>query len=179
MVQKGLKFILLFATLLLFDTNCSGDKTPLSAERGEISIHFLSDANISYSDIAKKNINNLLIKEAVCTAQDIESYTILYSDGNPFKSHVIKFKDEMYEKFGDHLLPFVFIANGTRIYKGEYWPAFTSNLPQGNMLIRFSKERYDIMPYSEKGNDEINDPRILAALSQAGVTIEYRNISRK
>ena len=167
-------FCILGCFLLL--AGCTRDTSPLATEPDDFAIYFLSDPQLGYDEISSLPLNDLpLASPAIATARDIEMYTIFYINDNPIRSHLIKFKPHIRNAFGDSIRPFVVVANGARMYSGEYWPAMTGIFPRGNLLVRMG-DRFDLIPAQEKGNAEINDPRIIGALLQAGVQIEYVNI---
>jgi hypothetical protein len=83
---------------------------------------------------------------------------------------------------------FSLLTNGEEIYKGVFWPAFSSSLPSGPYISSFSSFypdytiRIEHMTIDNEPNDPRNDPRIISALKEhnllhSGLSVTINSIN--
>jgi hypothetical protein len=112
-----------------------------------------------------------------------------YSDFELYDSstHILYLKNNHPEFKIEESSTFSLLANGEEIYKGVFWPAYSSSLPTGPYIYSFSSFypdytiRIDFITIDNKPIDTRNDPRIISALKEhnllhSGLSIEINSI---
>lgn len=179
-VYRLIMGLLCCSIILFLNSRCLTDKDDLSFSSNNIfDIYFLADSDLEFIDVVRMPISSLYISDSpVATINDILSYEILnYSETLPL-AHSIKFKSNMRIKFGGKNRPFLLIANGERVYVGEYWANFMSIIPPDIFIYPYSDSEFHILS-SDDGTEKINDKRILDALTKAGIDVDYIDLGGK
>jgi hypothetical protein len=95
-----------------------------------------------------------------------------YSDFELYDSstHILYLKTSHPEFKNEKFSAFSLLANGEEIYKGVFWPSYSSSLPYGPYITSFSSFypdftiRIEHMTIDNKPKDPRNDPRIISSL---------------
>jgi hypothetical protein len=95
-----------------------------------------------------------------------------YSDFELYDSstHIFYLKTNHPEFKNENSSSFSLLVNGEEIYKGVFWPTYSSSLPSGPYISSFSSFypdytiRIEHMTIDNKPKDPRNDPRIISAL---------------
>ena len=95
-----------------------------------------------------------------------------YSDVELYDSstHILYLKSSHPEFTNNESSNFSFFAKGEEIYKGVFWPVYSSSLPSGPYITSFSSFypdftiRIEHMAIDNKPEDPRNDPRIISAM---------------
>jgi hypothetical protein len=142
-------------------------------------MYYLEDNTLSYSEAVNTSINKLKLKKnPFISANDIQTFTVIYIEDNPIISYRISLKDSIYDKLADDVSPFVLVINENRFSLAEYWPAFMSFIPQSILMYRAFGSEFDLLPGDEEGKAKLRDPTIINALENLGVEIKYKEIGK-
>lgn len=113
-----------------------------------------------------------------------------YSDCELYDSstHILYLKT-IHPEFNNEISSgFSLFANGEEIYKGVFWPMYSSSLPYGPYISSFSSFypdftiRIEHMTIDNKPSDPRNDPRIISALKDhnllhSGLSVSINSIN--
>jgi hypothetical protein len=112
-----------------------------------------------------------------------------YSDFELYDSstHILYFKTNHPEFKTDKSSTFSLLANGEEIYKGVFWPPYSSSLPLGPYVYSFFSFypdytfRIEFITIDDQPEDTRNDKRIISALKEhnllhSGLSAEIKNI---
>jgi hypothetical protein len=113
-----------------------------------------------------------------------------YSDFELYDSstHIFYLKTNHPEFKNEKSFSFSILANGEEIYKGVFWPMYSSSLPSGPYISSFSSFypdytiRIEHMTIDNKPKDPRNDPRIISALKDhnlfhSGLSVSINSIN--
>lgn len=114
-----------------------------------------------------------------------------YSDFELYDSstHILYFKTNHPEFKTEKSSTFSLLADGEEIYKGVFWPPYSSSLPLGPYISSFFSFypdytfRIEHMTIDNKPDDPRNDPRIISALKEhnllhSGLSVIINSISK-
>jgi hypothetical protein len=168
--------LFLLAIPTLFFAGCARDKNPTDSQfKSRFAIYFLQDANLTYMDAIKQSIDSLQVSSPPIAAQDvIDNYQIFKYAEEQALVHAMIFKKDMKQVFGDINRPFIIIANGERIYIGEYWANFMNTYPPDIIMHPYKNNEFHLLS-NKGGTEKINDHRIINCLNELGIKITYRN----
>jgi len=112
-----------------------------------------------------------------------------YSDFELYDSstHIFYFKTNHPEFKDDKSSSFSLLANAEEIYKGVFWPPYSSSLPVGSYIysvFSFYPDytfRIEFITIDDQPPDTRNDPRLISALKKhnllhSGLSAEIKNI---
>jgi hypothetical protein len=116
-----------------------------------------------------------------------------YSDIELYDSstHILYFKTSHHDLITEKSATFSVLADGEEIYRGVFWPAYSSSLPYGafigSYLTSFYPEnvlRIGFIVIDNEPEDKRNDPRIISALKEhnllhSGLSASINSISIK
>ena len=152
------KKILLITSIILL-IQCSSSTNSIDAEFN-FGIYLLTDSKLTTSDVKKKDIDSLELKnKPILNLDDIITYD--------WSNHKLDIQSESFERFkildtmnvSTYGLPFIVIANGERIYLGTIYPLYSSlfheDLPSIN-IAPFLELRINraIEEYADKRTDQ-------------------------
>jgi hypothetical protein len=159
-------------SISLLASTCSNDNNPFDPLLlNGFAIYFLQDSHLTYSDIMNEPINSLKIANTpVATEKYIDCYKIFRHPQSLSLAHAIKYKRNMKQIFGDLNRPFIVIADGKRIYFGEYWAHFMNTNPPDIFIYPYTNSEFHIMS-NENAVEKINDDRIIKTLKESGIEI--------
>ncbi len=113
-----------------------------------------------------------------------------YSDFELYDSstHIFYFRTNHPEFKTDKSSSFSLLANGEEIYKGVFWPSYSSSLPYGPYISSFPSLypdytfRIEFITIDDQPQDSRNDPRLISALKKhnllhSGLSAEIKNIT--
>ena len=144
----------------------------------EFKMYYLKDSTLFYSDAEKKSLSKLVLQEGpFITAAEIQTFSVIYINGNPIRSYRILLKDSYCKKYADEIRPFVIIINGKRFCLADYWPALFSYLPNSILMTYWSnRNEFRLESFDEAGKEKLRDPIIIKTLKNLGVKIKYVDI---
>jgi len=113
----------------------------------------------------------------------------MYSDFELYDSstHIFYFKTNHPEFKTEKSSTFSLLANGEEIYKGVFWPSYSSSLPHGPYISSspsFYPDytfRIEFITIDDQPQDSRNDPRLISALKKhnllhSGLSAEIKDI---
>jgi len=97
-----------------------------------------------------------------------------YSDFELYDSstHILYFRNSQPGFNTEKSSTFSLLADGEEIYKGVFWPSYSSSLPYGPFISSFSSFypgfalRIEFITIDDQPEDTRNDPRIISALKE-------------
>jgi len=160
------KLILLVIIFGIFNFCCENSNSPNDDDFG---IYLLSNTSLTTLDAKEISIKSLAVQnEPIIDITDIVTYN--------WEEHLITLTSEAFEHFGNvenkikstYGLPFIFIAEGDKIYLGNIYPAYSSyvhiDLPSIT-VAPFIEMRIERSP-SQDVEDKRNDDRIFSILQE-------------
>lgn len=157
------------ALLMLPATICLADS---EAPQGQFEIFFLNDTSAGAHRFMQTSLRNLPLADSPwITTADISAYN--------WETHEIFLKKEsanLMDDFQDPLrgldIPFVVVANGERIYRGQFHTWVSSSIGLGVQIFRIEGETPGIRlgpPGVSSSVDLRSDERIRRCLVEAGL----------
>ncbi len=157
------------ALLMLLATICFAES---EAPQGQFEIFFLNDTSAGSHRFMQTSLKNLPLADSPwITTADISAYN--------WETHQIFLKKEsatLMDKFQDPLfgldIPFVVVANGERIYRGQFPSAISSSIGLGAQIFRIEGETPGVRlgpPGVSYSLDLRSDERIRRCLVEAGL----------
>jgi hypothetical protein len=153
-------------------TNCTRNKNILNPSFKSFAIYFLQDSNLTYWDTMTQPINSFKLSNPIATQNGISYYKIYYHPDGLALTHAIIFKKDMTKLFGNINRPFMIIANGDKIYIGDYWANFMNTNPPDIIMYPYKKNEFHLLS-TEKGAKELNDYRIMEGFNELRINIVY------
>jgi len=155
--------------VLIFCASYFGCNTTEPSNDYDFGIYLLRDTTLTTSDVKEISLKSLIVQdEPLINITDIVEYNWEY--------HIIILTSEAFERFGKvegkikstDGLPFIFIAEGQKIYLGNIYPAYSSYIHIDLPFITvapFTEMRMARAP-SQEVEDKRNDDRIYSVLQE-------------
>ena len=133
---------------------------------------YLSDSTISYSAIDNKPLDLIVLKKTpFLTAENIQTFTVLYGENNKISFYNFNLADTTYITTSDMVRPFILIVNG-RKYIAEWWPSLTAIVPKSILLYRTYRNEFEFFNH----HPQLDNDYIINTLEKLNVEIKYKNI---
>ena len=162
-MNKSILLVLIFG---IFNFCCDNSD---SSNDNDFGLYLLRDTTLTTLDAKEISIKSLAVQnEPIIDITDIAAYN--------WEEHLITLTSEAFVRFGDvedkikstYGLPFIFIAEGDKVYLGNIYPAYSSyihiDLPSVT-VAPFIEMRIERAP-SQEVEDKRNDNRIYSVLQE-------------
>jgi hypothetical protein len=163
---------ILFCTLSLY--GCKKESTEPSTASPKFAFYKLVDSTITASKAWTLSIDSVkLATSPFLTENDLIAY---YWSTHSFTARPNI--DTMFSQLRWHGgntsgVPFVVVANGSRIYIGAFWWPYSSSIPMGAYIDTYLSSPYIIKRWSSAPLPDLRgDERIHSALKSAGILLE-------
>jgi len=152
--------------------SCKSSSTQPSTGHS-FALYFLSDTTLTARDALAQPIDHLVLAGTpFLTAADMQTYT--------WPTHSFTLTDAMSSTWQNFQrlygksagVPFVATVNGTKIYEGTFWWAYSSMMPPDCAVIQVIWPAPYVISKPANAEDMRSDPRIYQALKDAGVLVE-------
>jgi len=168
------KFLLLALVGILTLSSCKKQSTEINITESGFAIYGLADSTITAGQAWYLMLDSITLSQSpILTGEDLVAY---YWSTHSFTAHpnidtLFSQMRRLPGKSGG--VPFVVVAENSRIYLGAFWWAYSSSLPQGAYIMISSPSPYTIQFDSFSSLPDLrSDQRIYYGLKSTGILVE-------
>jgi len=124
-------------------------------------------------DAMKQPIESIKISSSPIASQNTMDQYKIYKVGEiQSLMHAIVFNKNMKKIFGNQNRLFMIMADGEKIYIGEYWANFMNTVAPDIMMYPYKDNEFHILS-NDEGANRINDNRIISCITESGIKLTY------